>query len=53
MKTKVYDKTFTEKELTILREVVEMYLNENDNDEEVRDLYLTELGYDRFRYIKI
>ena len=43
MKTKVYDKTFTEKELTLLREVVEIYLDQNDN----------ELGYDRSRYIKI
>lgn len=53
MKTKLYDKTFTEYELTILREAIELYLDSHDYDEEIRDLYLTELGYDHPRYLKI
>ena len=53
MGTKIYEKRFTEYELTILREAVEFYLDHNDEDEEVRDLYLTELGYNHPKYIKI
>ena len=53
MRTKIYEKRFTEKELTLLREAVEFYLDHNDYDEEVRDLYLTELEYNHPRYIKI
>lgn len=53
METKIYGKIFTQYELTMLREAVEYYLDHNDEDEEVRDLYLIGLGYDHPKYIKI
>lgn len=53
METKIYEKRFTDKELTLLRIAVEFYLDHNDEDEEVRDLYLIGLGYDHPKYIKI
>ena len=53
MKTAIYEKRFTDKELTLLRIAVEFYLDHHDHDEEARDLYLTELGYNHPKYIKI
>lgn len=53
MATEIFEKRFTRGELTLLRIAVEFYLDHNDEDEEVRDLYLTELGYNHPKYIKI
>lgn len=48
----IYEKRFTKAELTILRMVVEDYLRDNPDDEEVLELYSNELGYNHPNYIK-
>lgn len=50
--TTIYEKRFTEIELTALRMVVENYLREFPDDEEVEDIYNDILDYNHPKYIK-
>lgn len=52
MTTKIYEKRFTEVELTLLRMVVENYLRENPDDEEVMNIYENDLDYSHPKYIR-
>lgn len=49
----IYEKRFTKAELTILRMVVENYLRDNPDDEEVLEIYEDLLDYNHPKYIKI
>lgn len=49
----IYEKRFTEIELTALRMVVENYLREFPDDEEVEDIYNERLDYNHPKYIKL
>lgn len=53
MATKIYEKRFTEKELTLLRFAVEFYLDFTGSDEELEDLYENTLDYNHPKYIKL
>ena len=49
----IYEKRFTKAELTILRMVVEDYLRDNPDDDEVQEIYECCLDYDNPKHIKI
>lgn len=49
----IYERRFTKAELTILRMVVENYLREFPDDEEVEDIYNERLDYNHPKYIKL
>ena len=48
----IYEKRFTEAELTLLRMVVENYLRENPDDEAVMNIYDNDLDYNHPKYIR-